>query len=342
MSAAGQLWEELERLIHRDPGRRGLIESEVARGLLCPGHLAAAADHLARLGKTVWITTGFFIPGAKPPAAETDGPPGAALLAAALRHCGLKVRLLTDAWCASAVKVAAELYELPPGCVAVCPGDLDSAQVWLKEQLSLAATESLTHLIAVERVGPSHTLASFTGCRDACDPAVETFCQLVPAAHRGRCHNMRGEIIDDYTAPLHELFVSIACERPAVRTIGIGDGGNEIGMGSIPWNELRQRLKGEAAAWIPCRIPTDWTVVAGVSNWGAQALALAVCWLRGTTAGLLPFHAEAEHQRLAELVRRGPAVDGVTRLQQATVDGLPFLTYIQPWEGMRRWIEHAS
>lgn len=342
MSAARRVWGELERLIHRDPGRRGLIESEAGQGGVCPGHLAAAADHLARVGKTVWITTGFFIPGANPPAAETDGPPGAALLAAALCHSGLKVRLLTDEWCASAVQVAAELYELPPPCVAVCPCDLDSAQAWLREQLSLAAVESLTHLIAVERVGPSHTLASFAGCRDPSDPAIEMFCQLVPASHRGRCHNMRGEIIDDFTAPLHELFVRIACERPAVRTIGIGDGGNEIGMGSISWNELRVRLKGEAAAWIPCRIPTDWTVVAGVSNWGAQALALAVCWFRGTTAALLPYHAEAERQRMEELVRRGPAVDGVTRLPQATVDGLPFLTYIQPWEGMRRWIEHPS
>jgi hypothetical protein len=34
-------------------------------------------------------------------------------------------------------------------------------------------------------------------------------------------------------------------------------------------------------------------------------------------------------------VNDGPAVDGVTREQTATVDGLPFLTYIQPWETIR-------
>jgi hypothetical protein len=44
----------------------------------------------------------------------------------------------------------------------------------------------------------------------------------------------------------------------------------------------------------------------------------------------------SEERRLKALVQDGPAVDGVTRLQQPTVDGLPFLTYIQPWEGMRR------
>ena len=30
------------------------------------------------------------------------------------------------------------------------------------------------------------------------------------------------------------------------------------------------------------------------------------------------------------------AVDGVTRLAEPTVDGLPFATYIQPWDSMRQ------
>ena len=40
--------------------------------------------------------------------------------------------------------------------------------------------------------------------------------------------------------------------------------------------------------------------------------------------------------RLEHIVANGPAVDGVTGRREATVDGLPFLTYIQPWEGIRR------
>ena len=35
------------------------------------------------------------------------------------------------------------------------------------------------------------------------------------------------------------------------------------------------------------------------------------------------------------MVEHGPAVDGVTRRREATVDGLPFLTYIQPWAAIR-------
>jgi hypothetical protein len=121
-----------------------------------------------------------------------------------------------------------------------------------------------------------------------------------------------------------------------VRTIGIGDGGNEIGLGAVSWDELRARLTGPAAPLVPCRIATDWTIVAGVSNWGAQALAAAVCLLRGQTRLLAEWGIASEERRLIALVQDSPAVDGVTRLQQATVDGLPFLTYIQPWDGIRR------
>jgi hypothetical protein len=194
----------------------------------------------------------------------------------------------------------------------------------------------LSHLIAVERVGPSHTLQTYAGCRPVTDPRVQRFRDLVPAEHQDRCHNMRGEIIDAHTAPLHRLFESVAELRPGVRTIGIGDGGNELGMGAVPWDELQSRLTGSAAPLVPCRIATDWTIVAGVSNWGAQALAAAVCLLRGRTELLAAWDIASEERRLQTLVHDGPAVDGVTRLQQATVDGLPFLTYIQPWDGIRR------
>jgi hypothetical protein len=198
------------------------------------------------------------------------------------------------------------------------------------------ALPDLTHLIAVERVGPSHTLAGYSGKRPGSFAQVSNFRELVPSDEQDRCHNMRGELLDDHTAPLHRLFETVSQECPGVRTIGIGDGGNEIGMGAIPWDELRQRLSGPAAALVPCRIATDWTIVAGVSNWGAQALAAAVCLLKKNVEALTDFDLPSEEQWLQHLVEHGPAVDGVTRLHEATVDGLPFVTYIQPWEGMRR------
>jgi hypothetical protein len=334
-AAIPTLGDDLDRLIRRDPARRGLIGSEAERGPLFSGHLSAAIDHCVRFGRTAWILTGFYIPRGTPPAAETDGPPGAALLAATLQSCGFTVRLLTDEPCRSAVAVAAELYGLPDEVVVALPHDGDALETAITGLLAdPIAGQRLTHVISVERVGPSHTPASW-GRLLTDDLPGHRFGSEVPSEHADKCHNMRGEVIDGWTAPLHRVLERVAAERPGVRTIGVGDGGNELGLGAATWADLRDRLVGPAAALVPCRIATDWTVLAGVSNWGAMALAAGIAHGRGQLDVIRDATRDREEQRLQELVTRGPAVDGVTRLREPTVDGLPYLTYIQPWEGMR-------
>ena len=331
---------EMERLIRRDPAQRGLIASEATRGPLCPGHLAAAARHLTEHGRRVLLVTGFFIPGASPSAAETDGPPGTAILAAALKQLGLSIQIATDEPCRTAVEVAAQEMGLTPEEICTIPSRREEQEPWLARLLATTSHQpSLTHLISLERVGPSHTSDSVqTQLLEAIASdrsSQHDFDRLVPPSDQDHCHNMRGECIDTHTAPLHRLF-ELAASRDDIRTIGIGDGGNEIGMGSIPWRELHHRLNGPHAARVPCRIPTDWTIVAGVSNWGGQALAAAVLSLTNHTHAARDWTANQQLQSLERLVTDGPAVDGITRLREATVDGLPFLTYIQPWEGLRR------
>lgn len=329
-TSSHDVWTQLDQLIRRDPARRGLIESQTGLPPLCPDHLRSAIDHLARFGKTVWLITGFYIPSATPAAGETDGPSGTAMLAAALSALGMRVRIFTDARCAPCVTFSAQQYELLSDTVVTFSDSVEQVEHWVTESLSLAENADLSHVIAIERVGPAWSPQDFGR-----DPHPE-FLTAVPVDHHGHCHNMRGVIIDEYTAPLHRVVELVAAHRPGVRTIGVGDGGNELGMGAIPWDEIRRRLSGPPAALIPCRVATDWTILAGVSNWGAQALA-AGCLARRQRLDLLhEWTAEREERRLRELVGAGVAVDGVTRLYEPTVDGLPFLTYIQPWEGMRR------
>jgi hypothetical protein len=328
---ANPVLDEMERLIRRDPARRGLIASEESRGPLCPGHLAAAANHLATHGRRVVIVTGFYIPGASPPAAETDGPPGAALLGAALQSIGMSVQFVTDECCRNAVEVAVEAMSLPRSSVVSVGNDPEDVDRWFEQAVQDATQPPWTHLVAIERVGPSHTRDSVQAQGDA---DLRDFETMVPEADRNRCYNMRGVCLDDYTAPLHRLFES--AHRSGIKTIGIGDGGNEIGMGSIPWSELRDRLQNPAVAKIPCRVPTDWTIIAGVSNWGGMALGAATTCALNQQSILQPWTADQQQTALERLVKGGPAVDGITRLPDATVDGLPFLTYIQPWEGIRR------
>ena len=368
---------EFELLIRRDPARRGLISSELTLPPLLLGELPAAAEELHRTARRVALVTGFFVPRVTPPCAETDGPPGTWMLADVLERLGIPTLLITDEPNGSAVRSLAERNDSHARNVAVVPLNDPGAIDRLEQRL---IAEQFTHLISLERIGPSHTAESFRQQRaQQVDPLPEkrgfnadpfgseypepdgqfhaddphpahrdrpqiedperAFLERVPVDSYGLRLNMRGVSVDAHTAPLDRLFESSALRAAGIRTIGIGDGGNEIGMGKVPWEELALRLPGEQAARIPCRIACDWTILAGVSNWGGYALAAAICLHRGEVDLLRGYDCDAEYQRLCHLVEQGPAVDGVTGERSPTVDGLPFLTYIQPWLGIRRMLD---
>jgi hypothetical protein len=129
---------------------------------------------------------------------------------------------------------------------------------------------------------------------------------------------MRGLDISDRMKPAHLLFESRLAERPV--TIGIGDGGNEIGMGKIPWEVIRDNIPG--GGLVACRTCTDHLIVAGVSNWGAYALAAGVLHLRQAGVDPLLFDRDQERELLAIMVEAGPLVDGVLGVPAISVDGL--------------------
>ncbi len=136
----------------------------------------------------------------------------------------------------------------------------------------------LTHLLAIERVGPSYTLEALHKQATSAEN-IAAFLEAVPPEHQDRCHTMRGRDITSTMSPAQRLFESVA-DDPAITTIGIGDGGNEIGMGKIPWDVIRRNIpKGDVVA---CRVPTKHLIVCGISNWGAYGLAAGVRLLRGT------------------------------------------------------------
>ena len=338
------LVQQIDGFIRRDPAQRGLIGTEPRFGPLCPGHLAAAASHLALHATRVTIVTGFYIPKGDPPAAETDGPPGSLLLAAALHRVGIHTEVVADRFCLQAVSIAARETGFPESLVIEYPhpitepghdADLETS-TWRTE--FFRTRPDLSHLIAIERAGPSHTPWSLAA-QNRPEPApVDRFDREVLEIHRDRCHNMRGEVIDEFTGDIDRLFEEARDQLPGVKTVGVGDGGNEIGMGHIPWEELFRRLPGEQAGRVPCRVSCDWNIVAGTSNWGAYALAAAVLLERSAVEVLQPFDSDQQERLLKAMVAEGPAVDGVTRRREATVDGIPFRTYIQPWESIRRLI----
>ena len=67
-------YQEIEQLIHRDPGSRGLASYQHRGTFLDAGQLEGAVRSLIA-AQSVGIVTGFCVVDAQPPAAETDGPP---------------------------------------------------------------------------------------------------------------------------------------------------------------------------------------------------------------------------------------------------------------------------
>lgn len=158
-----------------------------------------------------------------------------------------------------------------------------------------------------------HPLVPF-GCAglEATSRRVLVSIERVGRALDGRYYNMRGHDITAYTSPVDELFIAAS---GGDTTIGIGDGGNEIGMGRVHAQVRKHITNGSRIGTV---VPTGSLIVAGTSNWGAWGLVAGLSLLSGVR--LLPSEAEA-HDELLRFVAAG-AVDGVTHRAEATVDGL--------------------
>jgi D-glutamate cyclase len=301
--------DAIRQAIQIDIGDRGLARDPGDNLFTaCRDDLANACQSIAQHpAPRVGIITGFMIPSVEPPTGETDGPPGAIFLARALTRIGIPCVFLADASCVDALWAGLPLLGCSPGLLLIdLPTNPDFAA-------ALRQTQPLSHLIAIERSGPSYDFAT------------------IPQADRGRNHTMRGRDITELTFPAHQLFEG---PRDYV-TIGIGDGGNEIGMGKVPYPTVCRNIpNGDKVA---CRVATDHLIVAGVSNWGAWALAAGVMMMKGAVDATL-FDPQKELMLLEHLVKHGPLVDGVTGQRTATVDGLSFAEYVMPLEQIGRLV----
>lgn len=148
----------------------------------------------------------------------------------------------------------------------------------------------------------------------------------------GRYYNMRAIDITNYSEPIDQVFID---RHPGQVTIGIGDGGNEIGMGQVA-DLVRTHIRfGETIA---STVSVDHLIVAGVSNWGAWGLAAALSLL--ANADLLPTEEEA-YADLAAVVAAG-GVDGVTTEATTTVDGLAWPVHAEILHRLRAVLMHAG
>jgi len=292
----------------------GVVTRHVRRDIsrlvaFAKGNLGRAAQSISTTSTPhICIVSGFFIRFANPPSPETDGLIGTAHMAAGFAAAGFKVTVITDAPCAKAVWAVVDAL---PHKVDLEIVSVDEAAVRrLRHHLEQLPTPP-THMIAIERVSPSSD---------------------------GKPHREHGWDMSSDTAPLHLLFEEKGWERRWI-TIGIGDGGNEIGMGSLPPDIVATDIPN--GPLIAAQTPCDYLIVAGVSNWGGYGLLAAVACLRNDISSRLLgcFTGEKEREFLTAAVTVGQAIDD-SRVDrpgslQMSVDRLPVEQHVEVVERIR-------
>jgi len=265
-----KMGEAIDRLVSVEITGRGVIgELYAAARLTQPGPLCldAAARLAARVhkGDVVMLATG--LPTYPWLSGEQDGPVGAATLARALVvGVGARPVIVTDPVNVEICRAAlggAGLYVRPledvgrlPTTAAVLPFPLawDAARTRARELLDALRPSAL---IAIERPG---------------------------ANEHGHYHASAGGRITDHCGKIDALF-ELARARELL-TIGIGDGGNELGAAAIREGVLRA-VPGAAQCRCPCggtvvpALELDLFIAAAISNWGAYGIEAALAILLG-------------------------------------------------------------
>nr|XP_016846446.1 PREDICTED: UPF0317 protein C14orf159 homolog, mitochondrial isoform X2 [Anolis carolinensis] len=309
-TAAVQKIRCLEETIGVDPGNRGV------KHLYSQGELLKACLSMSH-AQSVLITTGFPTHFKYDPPEENDGPPGAIAMAAMLKALGKNVVIVTDQRALNLnkkiIKEAVEqgVMETPVPVISYHSHSADSALQFLCEHGNTKKPR-YDHLIAIERAG---------------------------MAADGNYYNARKINIKHLVDPIDELFLA-ARNIPGITTSGIGDGGNELGMGKVKEAVKKYISNGDVIA---CIVEADFTVTAGVSNWGGYAVACALyilntcevhdrylrkavgfprlskkaCW-----ASALP--SVAKEEKLLHILQQNEVRSGRTASLEMEVDGLPF------------------
>ena len=205
---------------------------------------------------------------------ETDGPPGAIAIGRALNKLDYRVVYVTDKYGMKALE-------------------------------SIAEPSSIIYEFPILDSEASNILASNI-CNEF-DPSIMIAVERCGINELGKYSNMHGQDITPYTAKIDCLF------QNKITSIGIGDGGNEIGMGNL-YAQVKDNSK---LVRFPTTIEVDNLVIARVSNCGAYGLIAAISLIKNQN---LLVSVEEEIEIINTLVGLG-VVDGMSGKPESFVDG---------------------
>lgn len=258
-----------------------------------------------KAGDRVLLVTGA---GGPPhmPSGETDGPIGAAALGRALGS-GLGARPV----------FVCEAHHLPP-LRASC----EAAALPLMDDAWVAARRGMCAAWRTLPGNPAADAQAYQEMLDTFRPSAVIFIEKLGPNEQGVWHTVNGVRVPPSEVGHAHLLAARAREL-GIYTIGIGDGGNEIGFGAIsaavrevhPYGRTCRCGCGGGVGTV---VPTDALVVAAISNWGAYGVAAALAIVLRDPSVL--HDAELEGRMLDRCVAAG-GFDGSYAAQMPLVDG---------------------
>ena len=285
------LCEELDRIMSIDLGFRGVVGKLYPAARLQAGKplTQAAAEIIINVRpKHVLIVTGFRV--LPTMVQETDGPPGALILARTLMDLGAEVLLAIEEESYSILRSG--LDEVGIKCrIVPLPVNVDLTNY----SRSFFDEYAIDLLIFVEKAGSNDV---------------------------GVYHNMLGVDVTQYHAKVEALLYE--AQRRGCSVIAIGDGGNEVGFGLIR-KAVELFVPRGRSCGCPCRrgiassSKADLVIVSSASNIGCYAVSCAISILEGKP---WPHNRDLEVRLLRAMIDAG-AIDGMTGKGEMKVDGIP-------------------
>lgn len=302
--------EEIDRLVTLDVRARGAIYTlyDAARKLAGNALTLTAARKIAEVSKdngTAIVTTGFIVLPQR--VQETDGPLGAAALARCLNAAfGVNPIIVVEEQSndimASTLRALGVTARIDENKYETCASDstlilnfplvLDEAIETAKEVLDRYRPSVI---ISIEKAGSNIS---------------------------GHYHTMRGMNVSSFHAKIEPLIEEARSRN--LLTVGIGDGGNEVGMGNI-FDTVQRSVPYGRSCQCPCKrgiaahSKVDFLVTASISNWGAYGIEACIAALSGKRGVL---HTPEEEERMLISAIGSGAVDGVTGKSEPSVDAV--------------------
>jgi len=199
----------------------------------------------------------------------------------------------------------------PPGAIALGNAlkKIGYKVVYITDKWSLEILKGMTNDLIIDFPVNDHENSKVFAINliKELKPSVSISIERASLMEDGTYRNWKSQDISEYNAKLDYIFNNTS------NTIGIGDGGNEIGMGNL-FTEIKN-TRGLPDK--PAVTKVDELIVSSCSNWGAYGLICSISEIK--SINLLPSLNDAKNL-IKKCVDLG-AVEGLTGEKKYAVDG---------------------